>query len=204
MNEEFLKSLGIEGDNATEIVKEYARLTAIEQTNISTLEGQVENLNEQIKTRDADIKELKSQNSSNEELKTKFDTLQAKYSEQKTEHEKALTDLQLTNAIKLAIVDKAHDVDLTVSQLDKSKLTLKDGGVLGLDDQVKDLQTNKAFLFKSESTPTLKGVAPATSATGTQTGATYQEKLAEARKNGNNVEAIGVIEEAAANGQTLI
>ena len=74
-----------------------------------------------------------------------------------TEYETKLKDLQFSNAIKLAIADKAQDVDLVAGLFDKSKLILGDDGkITGLDEQVKTLQESKAFLFKTAAAPGYK------------------------------------------------
>lgn len=58
-------------------------------------------------------------------------------------------EMQISNAIKLAVSDKAQDADLVAGLFDKSKLILGDDGkVTGLDEQLKTLQESKAFLFK--------------------------------------------------------
>ena len=60
-----------------------------------------------------------------------------------------MKELRINDAIKLAIVDKAQDVDIVSSLFDKAKLILGDDGkITGLDEQLKELQKNKAFLFK--------------------------------------------------------
>ncbi|MGI6302244.1 MAG: phage scaffolding protein [Verrucomicrobiota bacterium] len=57
----------------------------------------------------------------------------------------------LTNAIKLAIAGKVHDEGLVTSLFDKSKLILsEDGKIAGLDEQLKNLNDTKKFLFKEE------------------------------------------------------
>lgn len=69
----------------------------------------------------------------------------------KEKYQADLKELQISNAIKLAIADKAQDVDLVAGLFDKSKLILGDDGkVTGLEEQLKGIQESKAFLFKTE------------------------------------------------------
>ena len=207
LTREYLKSLNLEEVAVDGIMTAHGKAITAEQTKYTSLENQVTNLNEQLQGRDRDIKDLKNQNKDNDELKTKFDELQTKYGNQKTEHEQAITDLQLTTAIKLAVSDKAHDVDLVSGLVDRTKLSLKDGTISGLDEQVTALQECKAFLFKETDVQTqlqVRGIKPGTSNTGAPTDITYQDRLVEARKSGNSLEAIKIIEEAATQGQVLI
>lgn len=106
-------------------------------------------LDEQVKERDKQLNDLKKSTGDVEGLKTKIEELQTANKTAMTEYESKLKDLQFTNAIKLAIADKAQDVDLVAGLFDKSKLILSDDGkIAGLDEQVKTLQENKSFLFK--------------------------------------------------------
>lgn len=51
----------------------------------------------------------------------------------------------------MALNDKVHDTDLVSGLLAKDKLLVQeDGSILGLDEQVNNLKTSKAFLFKAE------------------------------------------------------
>lgn len=114
------------------------------------LEGQVSDRDKQLET-------LKKSTGDVEGLKTKIEELQTANKTSTTEYETKLKDLQFSNAIKLAIADKAQDVDLVAGLFDKSKLILSDDGkITGLDDQVKSLQESKAFLFKTATTPGYK------------------------------------------------
>ena len=100
-----------------------------------------------IKTRDKQLEELKKADPAG--LQQKIEELQAANKTAKTEYETKLKDLQLIGAIKLAVAEKAHDVDLVAGLFDKTKLILSaDGKVTGLDEQLKVLQKDKAFLFK--------------------------------------------------------
>ena len=75
-----------------------------------------------------------------------------------------MKDLKLSTAIKLALGDSAQDADLVAGLFDKSKLIMSDDGkITGLDEQMKALKKEKAFLFKEEKAPQpqIKGGKPA-------------------------------------------
>ena len=60
-----------------------------------------------------------------------------------------MKELKLTTAIKLAVAGKVHDEDIAAGLFDRSKLILSDDGkVTGLEEQLKSIQKEKAFLFK--------------------------------------------------------
>ncbi len=101
----------------------------------------------------AQLEGLKKSAGENEDLKAQISELQSQNQQKDAEYQEKLKDLQLTNAIKLAIAERAQDSDLVVGLIDKSKLILGDDGtVTGLDEQVKSLKESKGFLFKEEKT----------------------------------------------------
>ena len=75
-----------------------------------------------------------------------------------------MKELKLSTAIKLALGDTAQDTELVTGLFDKNKLILsEDGKVTGLEEQLKTLKKEKAFLFKEEKPqqPQIKGGKPA-------------------------------------------
>lgn len=82
-------------------------------------------------------------------MKEQIETLQKAVKEAKETHEKEMSELKMSNAIKLAISGKVHDEELVAGLFDKSKLLLgEDGKITGLDEQLKSIQESKKFLFK--------------------------------------------------------
>src|SRR5690606_20490408 len=63
------------------------------------------------------------------------------------------------------VAGQAHDPEIVLSLLDRSKIQLADDGSIkaGLDDQLKALRETKPFLFKEQqqSGPVIKGAKPA-------------------------------------------
>lgn len=153
MNLEQVKALGINlsdedakkiADASGEELKTYIPKTRFDEINEAkkTAEGQV-------KTLTKDLETAKASAGDNEELKTQLETAIQKQKDDAKAFDEQLKEMQISNAIKLAIADKAQDADLVSTLFDKSKLILGDDGkVTGLDEQLKTLQENKAFLFK--------------------------------------------------------
>jgi hypothetical protein len=102
-----------------------------------------------LKERDKQMTELKNAVGDNEELKKQIEQLQADNKTAADKYAAELKDLRINAALKVAIAADVHDSDLVLGLLDKAKIELDDAGNIkaGLDDQIKALQTSKAFLF---------------------------------------------------------
>ena len=113
-------------------------------------------LEEDVKARDKQLEELKKSNGDNETLQGQIKKLQDSNKAEKERYESELKSLKIANAVKLAVNGKVHE-DLVAGLIDKEKLVIdENGGIIGLEEQVKSLQEKKAFLFKSEDTGSYK------------------------------------------------
>ena len=152
MTKEQLLKLGLDEETAQKVAdassEEFKGYITKERFN--EVNEAKKHIEEQVKERDKQLNDLKKSTGDVEGLKKEIEQLQTENKTAMTEYETKLKDLQFTNAVKLAIADKAQDVDLVASLFDKSKLILSDDGkITGLDEQIKTLQESKAFLFKA-------------------------------------------------------
>lgn len=149
MNREFLKALGLEDDAIDKIMAEHGKALNDTKNKLDTVTTEKDELQNQLTKRDEQLEELKKVDA--EGMQVKIKELQTANETTKAEYEDKLKDLQLTNAIKLAINGKVHDEDVATTLIDKEKLVISDDGkVVGLDEQLESLQESKAYLFKQE------------------------------------------------------
>lgn len=117
-----------------------------------------------LKERDKQLEDLSKAAGATEELKKEIQRLQDENAEAKKNYETELKTTKLTSAIKAAIGGKVHDEDLVMSLIDSEKLIVDGDKVAGLDEQLKELQETKSFLFKQEdgggSTFAFRGTPP--------------------------------------------
>ncbi|CAI3675296.1 Minor structural GP20 protein [Clostridium neonatale] len=168
MKREFLEGLGLEKEAIDKIMTENGNDINKAKADYEDIKSQLNAANNTIKERDKQIEDIKKNAQDNEELTKQIETLQEDNKEAKKKYEEDLKELQISNAIKLAIADKAQDADLVASLFDKSKLILGDDGkVTGLEEQLKIIQEGKPFLFKEDTKQqqqnNFKGVEPSNS-----------------------------------------
>lgn len=151
MKTEFLKGLGLTDEQIKAVMAENGKDVNEIKAKLDDSNNAKAKLEEDLKERDTQLENLKKSAGDNEELKKQIETLQSENKATKEKYEADLKDLQITNAIKLAISDSAQDVDLVAGLFDKSKLILDDGGkVTGLEEQLKGIKESKGFLFKPQ------------------------------------------------------
>jgi len=156
--EEFVaQKLGIAEDKRSAAVTDlrgYLDGEYVTKSRFNEVNEEKKTLTSQLADRDKQLDTLKNSKGDVEALKTQIKQLQTDNAAQKTESDAKLKELQFTNAIKLAIADKAQDVDIVSGLFDKEKLILgQDGKVAGLDEQLKVLMEGKPFLFKPTANP---------------------------------------------------
>ena len=164
MKRKFLEDLGLEKEAIDKIMAENGNDVNAAKADYDSLKQQLDAANVQIRERDTQLENLKNSTGDMEALKQQIVSLQSDNQATKERYEADMKDLKLSTAIKLALGDSAQDADLVAGLFDKSKLIMSDDGkITGLDEQMKVLKKEKAFLFKEEKAPQpqIKGGKPA-------------------------------------------
>ena len=151
MERKFLEDLGLTKEQIDSVMTENGKDINKAKGDIESVKAELHTAKETIKERDTQLENLKGSVGDNKELKLQIENLQTENKTTKENYEAEIKELKLSNAIKLAILDTAQDVDLVTSLFDKSKLILSDDGkVTGLEEQLKVIKESKSFLFKEE------------------------------------------------------
>ncbi|GJF54293.1 phage scaffolding protein [Staphylococcus argenteus] len=105
---------------------------------------EIEELKEEISKRDEQIVKLQDSVKDDSEIQKELEKLKNQNSEWETKYK----EVQLNNAVKLAVAKEANDADDILAFINKDELELaEDGTVKGLDKAVETLKESKPYLF---------------------------------------------------------
>lgn len=172
---EVLKKLGIADTEIEKIdteVRKELPLHFVPKSQYNEINEVKKRLETDIAERDKQIDTLGKTAGLSDELKQELEKVKAENKTAKEQYESDMKDLRLNSALKIALGNSVHDVDMVAGLLDKSLIELGEDGSIkkGYEDQIKALQTNKPFLFVPEqAAPTFKGMSPTDGVPPTQT-----------------------------------
>lgn len=164
MKRKFLEDLGLDKDAIDKVMAENGADIEAAKADYDALKQERDSLAAQVTERDGQLETLRKSAGENEALTKQIADLQAENLAARQQYESDMKELKLSTAIKLALGDTAQDAELVAGLFDKSKLILsEDGKVTGLEEQLKALKKEKAFLFKEEKAPQqqIRGGKPA-------------------------------------------
>ena len=163
-----------------------------------------------VSDRDKQLEDLKKSSGDNAALQQQISDLQKQNADQQKAHDEELAKLKLDNAVEIALSGaKARNGKAVKAMLDMSKVKLgEDGKLSGFDEQIEALKKSDAYMFDVQQQQTQQqftGFQPGASSTvPNSTAAGYEARLADARKNNNQLEVIKIKQEAAADGVVLM
>lgn len=211
MNKEKLIEMGLTEELATKVAKELDG-NYVPKTRFNEVNTELKQAKNQVKERDSQLETLKKSVGDSEELKKQIETLQNENKTKDEAHVAEIKQIKIDAAVDKALSDaKVKNLKAVKALLDLDKAELSDDGtVKGLDVQIKTLSEaeDSKFLFdvtNIQKNQNSKGFVPGQKKDGVPGASSeYETRLAEARKNGNTLEAIKIKQEAAADGVVLI
>lgn len=137
---------GLVGDMSKELPKHF-----VPKSQYNELSDTKKKLEKDITDRDAQLETLSKDAGASETLKAEIARLQGENKTAADKYAADLKDMTLNSAITAALNGKVHNEKVVTGLIDKNKLVIGDDGkVVGLDEQLKGLQTSDAYLFKPE------------------------------------------------------
>jgi len=156
MNKEQLMELGLTEEQADKVLAKYVNM--IPKHRFDEVNEEKKELKNQLDERDAQLKELKTNASGNEELTAKITELEELNKTTKEDYEAKMATLRKETAIELLLKDqKAKNIKAVKALLDLEKVTLDGGKLIGLEEQLKSLKESDSYLFGED---TLSGRTP--------------------------------------------
>lgn len=167
-------------------------------------------LKKSVSDRDKQLEDLKKSSGDNAALQQQISDLQKQNADQEKAHSEELAQLKLDNAVEIALSGaKAKNGKAVKAMLDMSKVKMgEDGKLSGFDEQIEALKKSDAYMFDvqdQQQQQQFTGFQPGASSTVPNSAAAgYEARLADARKNNNQLEVIKIKQEAAAEGVVLM
>lgn len=165
MDVEGLKQLGCTEDVAKSVLASY-------QKDIAVLDEENKRLKASISGYETKLGELEKFKGTADELNAKLATIQAERKADAEKFSKEMSEFKRNSAVRQALGSmktRPHDDKIVMGQLDLSKVNvLDDGKVIGLEEQVRELQTKMPFLFVEPNDR--RGKTPPASASGQLSG----------------------------------
>ena len=187
MKRDFLKNLGIEDKEIIDkIMDENSADIGKAKGDLQTYKDRVTDLEGQVADKDKEISTLQKQAGDVESLNQRISQLETDKNNLTNELNTKVSEIQKSHAIENSIRDaKAKNVKAVMALLDMDKITLKDGELEGLSDQLETLTTGEdtSFLF-GQTTQAPAGTTPSKAAGGNggtpQTSASFADAVAKA------------------------
>lgn len=109
-------------------------------------------LEQELKEQALQLQVLREAAKEHEALALEVTALKKACQEAEAQYQADLQRLRLAAALKLALKEKVHDVDLVGSLLDQARIEMDAQGNIrsGLEEQLAVLKASKAFLFREE------------------------------------------------------
>lgn len=151
MKREQLKDLGLSDEQIGSIMAIHGQTVNELNKGLATAEQERDQFKEQLDSNQTELNTLKESAKGNEELTQQLADLQGKFDAVKSESETKLSEQQKDFAIKLALKEaNALDESIVLNLLDRDTIKVTANGLQGLDEQLKGLKENKAFLFQNK------------------------------------------------------
>ena len=206
---EQLVQMGLTEEQAQKIVDEVIDGNFIPKSRFNEVNEENKTLKQSVADRDKQLDDLKKSAGDNTDLQQQITDLQKANADQKKAHEEELSRVRLENAVELALSDaKAKNIKAVKAMLDMENVKLgEDGNLSGLAEQVEALKKSDGYMFdvQQQTQQQFTGFQPGASTTVPNSAqAGYEARLADARKNNNQLEVIKIKQEAAADGVVLM
>jgi len=198
---EKLVSLGLTEELAQKVVDNFGTVidgVYVTKERFNEVNNELSSTKKTLSERDKQLADLKNDENSNEELKKKIQELETSNKKAAKEAADALAAERKSNAIKLELIGKVHNADITMNLLKMDNIVMDDNGKVksGLKEQLDDLKKSDSYLFIPEDgkgnnqgsnpDPYVKGATPKDGEGGSPSNLTKGEQFAKSLAANHN------------------
>ena len=173
MKDKLIK-LGLTDELAQKVVANFGDVIDgiyVTKERFNEVNNELKSAKDTIKERDTQLEKLQNDNASNEDLKKQIADLKKANADAAKEAENKLNAERKSNAVKLELSGKVHNVSVAMSLLKMDDIVMTEDGKVksGLNEQLKDLQKSDGYLFitgngnngnNPNNTTVVKGASP--------------------------------------------
>lgn len=173
MKDKLIK-LGLTDELAQKVVDNFGDIIDgiyVTKERFNEVNNELKSAKDTIKERDTQLEKLQNDNASNEDLKKQIADLKKANADAAKEAENKLNAERKSNAVKLELSGKVHNVSVAMSLLKMDDIVMTEDGKVksGLNEQLKDLQKSDGYLFITDNgnngnnpnnTTVVKGASP--------------------------------------------
>lgn len=173
MKDKLIK-LGLTDELAQKVVDNFGDVIDgiyVTKERFNEVNNELKSAKDTIKERDTQLEKLQNDNASNEDLKKQIADLKKANADAAKEAENKLNAERKSNAVKLELSGKVHNVSVAMSLLKMDDIVMTEDGKVksGLNEQLKDLQKSDGYLFITDNgnngnnpnnTTVVKGASP--------------------------------------------
>lgn len=148
MTNEQLKEIGLDEDQIKKVMELKGKAIK-ESGKADELKTERDNLQAQLDERNKDLKKLQKSSENNVELTKELESLKEKYDKSQADNAANLASVKLEGAVNNALgktTARNKDVVKKLLNLESIKMN-EDGSLDGIDDQLKQLEQDNAYLF---------------------------------------------------------
>lgn len=148
MKKEDLIKLGLDEELSKQVMALHGAEITKAKAETASKDETIVDLQNQLVSRDKDLKKLQKDNGDNEALKTQISDLQQQYEDLEKSSADKLIAIQRDSALSALLIEaKVKNPKAVAALLDQEKIVFKDGELSGAKEQVEALQKSDSYLF---------------------------------------------------------
>ena len=151
MKKEQLANIGLTEDQISQVFALYGASVQKLKDDVASKESELESVRGQLTQRDKDLNDLKKKGADVEDIQQKLEDLQAKYKQDTEALETKLADENKSRLIDAELTKAGvRDAEIFEKILNKDEISVKDGKLIGLTEQIEAQRAKSPYLFNGE------------------------------------------------------